>query len=93
MFGRRRKLKLEIPVIIEADGEGYHGYTPALKGVHVYGKTKAEAEALMADALTAYIDSIIKHGESIPIHIVLDEEDVKEFNENEKDIEKMFIYA
>lgn len=91
MFGKKKKLKLEIPVIIEPDGDGFHGYTPALKGVHVYGDTKDEVKELMMDALSAYIESIIKHGESIPIHIIVDEDEVKEFTE--EDVEKMLIHA
>ena len=91
MFGKKKKLKLEIPVIIEPDGDGFHGYTPALKGVHVYGDTKDEAKKLMMDALSAYIESIIKHGESIPIHIIVDDDEIKEFTE--EDVEKMLIHA
>ena len=89
MLGDKKKIKLEIPVVIEKDEKGYHGYTPALKGVHVYGETKAETKKLMRDALTAYIESIIKHGDPIPVQIITEKEDMK----NKVSMEKMFIYA
>ena len=61
-------------VIIELDGPGFHAYCPALKGLHTCGNTKEEALRNVSDACTAYLLSLIKHGDSIPVGIVRDNE-------------------
>lgn len=54
-------------VIIEKDGDIYYAHCPALKGLHVDGMTEEEALKNAKDAMIAYIASLIKHGEPIPI--------------------------
>ena len=51
------------PVVIEPDGDEYHGYAPTFKGLHVPGKTVEETKANLEDAARAYLQSMLNHGE------------------------------
>lgn len=53
-------------IIIESDEGGYHAFVPALPGCHTWGKTIAEARAMVRDAIDAYLRSLIADGEPIP---------------------------
>jgi predicted RNase H-like HicB family nuclease len=61
------KVKFLVRVIVEKDEGGYHGYCPDLKGLHVFGKTSEEAKANAKHAAIAYIGTLIKHGDPIPV--------------------------
>ena len=68
----------KISVIIESDEDGYHAYCPALKGLHTCGDTEEETVNNAKDAIIAYMHSLIKHGDPIPIGIAAAEkEEVK----------------
>ena len=58
-----------IQVIVEPDEGGFHAYCPALKGLHVSGDTEEEALQNARDAAMAYLSSLVKHGEPIPLGI------------------------
>ena len=60
-------LEFRVQVIIELDGTEFHAYCPALKGLHTSGNTEKEALDNAKDAAIAYIKSLIKHGDPIPI--------------------------
>ena len=49
----------------EPDG-GFTAIVPALAGCVTYGRTLAEAKKMAKDAISAYIESLKKHGERIP---------------------------
>jgi len=54
-------------VIYQAEPEG--GFTvlvPALQGCITYGRTFEEAREMIQDAIGGYIESLRKHGETIP---------------------------
>ena len=52
---------------IEQDEDGKFVATcPALPGCVSQGDTRAEARANVADAIRGYLESLRKHGESIP---------------------------
>jgi len=51
--------------IEERDG-GYLAYFPALPGCHTWGKTYEDAVRYAEEALTAYLDTLIAHGDHIP---------------------------
>lgn len=53
-------------VIIEPDMKGYHGYVPALRGCHTWGRTVAEAKRHLREAISVYVESLLAHGDSIP---------------------------
>ena len=68
--GKMERIKLKVQIIIEPDGDGFHAYCPALKGLHTCGDTEEDALKNAKDAVIAYIESLIKHAEPIPIGIV-----------------------
>jgi len=49
----------------EAQG-GYTAVVPALPGCVTYGKDLLEAKRMAKDAISAYLISLAKHGDSIP---------------------------
>ncbi|MBI5118313.1 type II toxin-antitoxin system HicB family antitoxin [Candidatus Poribacteria bacterium] len=69
MFKKRSHVKtvFEIGICVENDGEGFHAFCPALKGLHVDGDTKEEALENARKAVILYLQSLIKHNEPIPI--------------------------
>lgn len=60
-------IEFKVQVIIEPDETGFHAYCPALKGLHTSGDTEKEALENAKDAVIAYLKSLIKHGDPIPI--------------------------
>ena len=65
-----RGLKFKVPIIIEPDSVGFHAYSPALKGLHMGGDTEEEALKNARDAAIAYLESLIAHGDPIPLDIM-----------------------
>jgi len=65
MFGR--KFVFNVDILIEQDGDGYHAFCPALKGLHVDGDTVEEVKQNAKDAVEAYLLSLKKHGDPIPL--------------------------
>ena len=61
------RLRLEFTVIIEKDGESFHAFCPALKGLHVDGKTEQEALENAVAAADCYVSSLVRHGDPLPI--------------------------
>ncbi len=54
-------------VFYEAAPEGgYVAFVPALPGCHTQGETLEEAEGNVREAIAAYLESLIAHGEPIP---------------------------
>ena len=53
-------------IIIEPDGENYHGFVPALVGCHTYGSTIAETKKNLHDAMSLYIEHLREKGTLIP---------------------------
>jgi len=72
-------IKFAITVLVSEDTVGYHAFIPAFKGLHSYGDSPEEAADNAAQAAVAYIKSMIKHGEPIPIpYIVEDDKELKD---------------
>ncbi len=46
---------------------GYIVSVPALPGLVTEGETIEEARAMVKDAIRGYLESLLKHGEEIPI--------------------------
>ena len=61
-----------IPIVIEPDDDGFHAFSPALKGLHVGGKTQLEALKNAEDGAVLYLDSLIEHGDPIPDGITIE---------------------
>lgn len=55
-------------VFYEADAEGgYVGIVPSLPGCHTQGETLEETEQNIKEAIELYIESLVAHGEVIPL--------------------------
>lgn len=64
-------LEFCIEVVVEPDEGGFHAFCPALEGLHVDGVTEEEALSNVRDAAIAYLHSLIKHGDPIPVGVVV----------------------
>ena len=74
MHGEKQLIGFKVEVIVEPDEDGFHAYCPALKGLHTCGDTKEEALSNAKNAAIAYLESSIRHGDSIPIGILIQRE-------------------
>ncbi len=70
MTNKKSSIEFKIEFIIKPDEGSFHAYCPALKGLHVGGDTRGEALQNARDAATAYLESLIKHGDPIPLRVV-----------------------
>ena len=70
-------MRLRVEVVIERDGDGFHAYSPACRGVHIDGKTQTEALERVKDALILHLESMLAHNEPLPLgpHCVVDNAD------------------
>jgi predicted RNase H-like HicB family nuclease len=66
------KIAIVIEFVVEPDEDGFFAYCPALDGLFASGETEAELEQSMRDAATAYLHSLIKHGDPIPVGCLSD---------------------
>lgn len=62
-------MEFRVEVVVEPDEDGFHAFCPALKGLHTCGSTEQEAVENARDAAIAYIESLMKHHEPIPVGI------------------------
>ena len=60
-------MKFKVSVVVEPDGEGFHAYCPAFQGLHIDGKTPQEAIDRTCEALEWYFDSLVRHGDPVPV--------------------------
>jgi predicted RNase H-like HicB family nuclease len=70
MWGSRKEqltLTFKIAFVVEEDEGGFHAFAPALKGLHVDGNTKEEAERNLIAGIQVHIESLARHGDSLPI--------------------------
>ena len=74
MSGEKPTIEFKIGIVIEPDEGGFHAYCPALKGLHTAGKTKKEALQNAKTAAIAYLESLIKHNDPIPVGIIVRKE-------------------
>lgn len=64
------QIGFKIEIIVEPDDEGFYAYCPALEGLHTCGDTESEAIQNARDAVIAYLGSLIKHNDPIPLGIL-----------------------
>ena len=74
MYRGKPIIGFKIEVAVEPDEVGFHAYCPALRGLHTCGDTEEEAIQNAKDAATAYLGSLIKHNDPIPVGIIMHEE-------------------
>ena len=65
-----RTYRFSVLIRVEPDGEQFYAYCPALKGLHTCGETREEATQNAINAATAYLESLIKHGDPIPVGVL-----------------------
>lgn len=53
--------------VLEPDEGGFHAFCPGLPGCHTWGSTEAEALENLREAASLYLESLIAHGEPIPV--------------------------
>ena len=71
-IGKASMEKHHYTVILEREGDGgYHAFCPALKGCHTQGDTLEEALGNVREAIEAYLESLQKHGEAVPVEDIL----------------------
>jgi predicted RNase H-like HicB family nuclease len=58
---------MKITVIVESDGESFHAYCPAFKGLHVAGGSVDEALEFAKEAASVYVTSLAMNDELLPI--------------------------
>jgi predicted RNase H-like HicB family nuclease len=66
-FWKRSEITVQVTVFIEKDGDVFYAHSPTMPGVHVEGETEAEVKQNVKEAATAYLMSLIKHNDPLPI--------------------------
>ena len=69
-LSRQPTIGFRVEVVVEPDEKGFHAYCPALKGLHTYGDSQQNALENARDAAMAYLMSLIKHGDPIPLGVM-----------------------
>jgi len=69
-YDKKQPMVFRVRIIIEPDEDKFHAYCPALKGLHIDGDTKEEALENAKKAAIAYLQSLIKHSDPIPVSII-----------------------
>lgn len=64
------QFEFRVEIIVEPDDGIFHAYCPALKGLHTCGDTEEEAFSNAKDAAMAYLLSLVKHRDPIPVGIL-----------------------
>ena len=77
MSGEKPFIEFRIEIVVEPDEDDFHAYCPALKGLHTAGDTEEEAVQNARDAAIAYLESLIKHNDPIPVGIMMREKVVQ----------------
>lgn len=57
---------ITLPIVVEADADGYFVSCPALQGCYSQGETYEEAVENIKDAIRLHIEDRIADGEEIP---------------------------
>jgi len=58
--------RLTLPIVVEADSDGYFVSCPALQGCYSQGDSYEEAVANIRDAIRLHIEDRLADGEEIP---------------------------
>jgi len=66
-FWKFKPLSLKITIVVEPDEDSFHAYAPALKGLHVDGRTEKEAIDNAIEAIKVYMNSLSYYNDPLPI--------------------------
>ena len=61
------EVMIRVRAYIESDGDGFHGYVPALRGCHAGGATEEETKANLDDAIFLHLRALVQRGIPLPI--------------------------
>jgi len=61
--------QVTLPIVIEADADGYFVSCPALQGCYSQGDTYEEAMKNIQDTIRLHIEDRLADGEEIPKHV------------------------
>ena len=61
--------RLTLPIIVEADSDGYFVSCPSLQGCYSQGDTYEQALDNIKDAIRLHIDDRLAEGQEIPEHV------------------------
>jgi antitoxin HicB len=64
--GAEKTVSYTFHVVVEPDEDVWMAYCPALQGCTTWGRTRGEALKNIEEAVQAYVESLLKHGEPIP---------------------------
>jgi len=67
LLGKKHELALRVSYAVEEDGECFHAFAPAFKGLHVDGKTREEAVSNLVEAVVVYLNSLSQNSDPLPI--------------------------
>lgn len=56
-----------LSLIVEHDGPSFHAFAPAFPGLHADGASEHEAARNLLTEIPAYVASLAKHGDPLPI--------------------------
>lgn len=62
--------KVMVRIEVERDGDAFYAFCPDLKGLHVDGATEQEARQNAIQAVVAYMQSLVRHDEPIPVGVI-----------------------
>lgn len=68
--GEHVAVRFTVDIAIEPDDGEFHAYCPALKGLHVDGRTEEEALKNAVHAVELHLKSLIRHGDPIPVGVL-----------------------
>jgi predicted RNase H-like HicB family nuclease len=60
-------ITLKISAVVEPDESRFHGYCPALKGLHVDGDSVEQTIDRLKQGIDVYIQSLMQCGDPLPI--------------------------
>ena len=86
-----KTLILQFSLFVEKDENVYYAHSPTFKGLHVEGDTEAEAIENAKEAAMAYIESLIKHQEPLPLCTVRPE--IKNADRIHEVVENIYLPA
>ncbi len=61
--------QITLPIVVEADSDGYFVSCPSLQGCYSQGDTYEEAVKNIKDAIRLHVEDRLAGGEEIPEHV------------------------
>lgn len=62
-------MKFTVVLTKDPEDSGYNAMVPALPGCRTFGKTTEKAFENAVEAITSYLDSLVREGDPIPVEV------------------------